>query len=102
MLGNDRLYLAVVALATDTGDVRSRVVVAMNLIASLNKNEFQHNSELWKRIMKLKEETSKEGPQIINERFLKDAYANTAASKNNSTYKKFAIELFNIWIETCK
>lgn len=101
MLGNDRLYLAVVALATEQGDVRKRVVLAMNIIEPLGQNEFKQNSKLWIRLERLKKATSKIGPLIVNGRFIKDAYTTTADSKNNSTYKKFAKEIFSIWLETC-
>ncbi len=102
MFGNDRLYLAVVALATEQYDVRSRVVLAMNIMEPLSRNEFKQDLEIWNRLEKIKKETSKNGALIINGRFIKDAYANTASSKNNSTYKKYAKEIFNIWLETCK
>ena len=101
MIGNDRLYLAALALATVEGDVRARVCIAMRNIDKLNKNEFKSNPVLWERIQQLKKETSSKGPQIVNGRFLKDAYENTAYFRKNATYAGYAKQIWEMWVETC-
>jgi hypothetical protein len=101
MLGNDRLYLATLALATAKGDARARVCLAMRNIDKLNRNEFSSNPALWVRIEKLKKETSSKGSQVINGRFLKDAYEHTAVFRKKSTYSKYAKQIWEMWLETC-
>ena len=102
MIGNDRLYLAVRALATAEGDVRKRVCLAMNIIEPIRRIEFSKRPDLWSRLDKLKQETSSKGPQIINGKVLKDAYHHTYINRPNKTYKKYAEEIMGIWFETCE
>jgi hypothetical protein len=101
MLGNDRLFLAVLALATAKGDARARVCLAMRNVEKLNKKEFTKNSQLWERIERLKKETTSKGAQVVNGRYLKDAYEHTAVFRKNSTYANYAKQIFEIWLETC-
>ena len=102
MLGNDRLYLAVLALATAEGDARQRVCLAMRNIDKLNENEFNNKPDLWRRIEALKLKTTIGGAQVINGRFIRDAYEFTALMRRNSTYSKYAKEIVGIWLETCE
>ena len=99
-IGNDRLYLAALALATVEGDARARVCVAMRNIDKLNKNEFTNNPALWGRVERLKKETSSKGAEVVNGRFLKDKYENTAVFRKNSTYANYAKQIWEIWLET--
>lgn len=99
MIGNTRLFQAIYALSTMQGDVRTRVTVAMREIAVLGAHEF-NDPNLWKRIENLKISTTKHGPLIINQRTIKDALENTAAKSKNTTYQKYAKEIFSIWIES--
>lgn len=101
MVGNDRLFLATLALATASGDARARVCLAMRNIDKLNKNEFINNLALWERIEWLKKETSSKGTQVINGRLLKDAYEHTALFRKNSTYASYAKQIWDMWLETC-
>lgn len=102
MIGNDRFYLAVLALATAEGDARSRVCLAMSIVDKFSINEFQNKPMLWKRLQALIKETSKRGPHIVNGRYLRDPYQHTAIFRRNSTYKIYAKEIMDIWIETCE
>ncbi|MCO4090135.1 MAG: hypothetical protein HEQ17_14840 [Limnohabitans sp.] len=102
MIGNDRLYLALRALATAEGDVRKRVCLAMNIIEPIRQIEFSKRTDLWIRLDELKKETSSKGPQIINGKVLKDAYHHTCINRPNKTYKKYAEEIMDIWLETCE
>ena len=96
MVGNTRLFMAVYSLATMEGDVRKRVVVAMKDLSVLGKHEFK-NVSTWKRIVKLKEQTTKYGPAMVNGKMYKDAFENTARVSMNKTYRKHAEEIFSIW-----
>lgn len=102
MFGNDRLYLAVRTLATAEGDVRARVCVAMLDVEKLNINEFSNKPGLWKRIERLKKETSTKGRDVVNGRQNRDMYENTALMRQNKTYKRYAEEIMSIWLETCE
>jgi hypothetical protein len=101
MIGNDRLYTAVRALATSEGDVRARVCLALSILAPLRESEFLYKPALWQNLKALKAETSSKGPLVINGKIIKDGYQNTASLRNNKTYKKYAQEIFAIWLETC-
>ena len=92
--------MAVVALATAEGDARARVCLAMSIIEPLNKNEFSQKPDLWLRLEKLRRETKMKGPQVICGRLIKNAYENTAVARQNKTYKKYAKEIMDIWIQT--
>lgn len=100
-IGNDRLWLAVKALATMEGDVRSRVVVAMSNIDKICDIELNKISGLKERVERLKKETSKKGPLVINGKILKDKYQNTATRSKRATYTKHAEEIISIWQMTC-
>ena len=100
MIGNDRLYLAAVALATAEGDARERVCLAMSIIEPLRANEFASRVDLWERLEKLRNDTKSKGPQIINGKVLTDAYQNTAYARQNKTYKKYAKEILDLWLES--
>jgi hypothetical protein len=100
MIGNDRLYMAVVALVTMEGDVRKRVCLAMENINTLRENEFNDRIDLWQRLTLLKEKTSSEGPLMVNGEVVKNAFEHTAESRINKTYAKYAKEIFDIWLET--
>lgn len=102
MIGNDRLFMAVLALATVEGDVRKRVCIAMRNIEVIREDEFKAKPELWKRIEALKVSTKSNGAQVINQRVILDAYENTAKARQNKTYSRYAKEIFEIWMETCK
>ena len=101
-IGNDRLWLAVKALATMEGDVRSRVVVAMSNIRVIGDVELERIDGLKERIERLKNKTSKYGPLVINGKILKDAYQNTASRSHNKTYTRHAQEILSIWQMTCE
>jgi hypothetical protein len=101
MIGNDRLYLAVRALATAEGDVRARVCLAMDIIEPIRQIEFSKRPDLWNRLNQLRKETSIKGPQIINGKVLKDAYRHTSLTRQNKTYKKYAEEILVLWLESC-
>lgn len=102
MIGNDRLFLAVLALATVEGDVRTRVCIAMRNIEVIRQNEFKTKPELWKRIEALKVATKGKGALVMNGRVILDAYESTAKPRQNKTYTKYAKEIFEIWMETCR
>lgn len=102
MIGNDRLYLAARTLATAEGDVRARVCVAMLDVEKLNINEFLDKPDLWKRIERLKNETSAKGAEVVNGRQIRDRYENTALMLQNKTYKRYAEEIMSIWLGTCE
>jgi hypothetical protein len=102
MIGNDRLYLAVRALATAEGDVRKRVCLAMSIIEPIRQIELSKRPDLWSRLNELKKETSIKGPQIINGKVLKDAYHHTCINRPNKIYNKYAEEIMGIWYETCE
>ena len=102
MIGNDRLYLAVLALATAEGDARARVCLAMSIIEPLRKIEFEDKPHLWVRLKKLEKGLSYKGPQIVNKKILKDSYLNTALHRHNKTYAKYAREIMSTWLETCE
>lgn len=100
-IGNDRLWLAVKALATMKGDVRSRVVVAMSNIDKICDIELNKINGLRERVERLKEETSKKGPLVINGKVLKDKYQNTADRSKSTTYTRHAEEIVLIWQMAC-
>lgn len=103
MIGNDRLYLATRALVEGHGNAKSRVVVAMQILDGLHHSEFANRPEIWNRIVVLRQKTSFRGPLRHEglKHVLRDAYENTAINRRNSTYSKFAIEIFELWRTTC-
>jgi len=102
MLGNHRLFQAVRTLATAKGDVRTRVCIAMADIRVIGSMEFRNMPDLWKRIERLKKETSAKGPYVLNGRTIRNSYENTAYSRQNKTYEKYAEEILAIWLDTCE
>ena len=100
-IGNDRLWNAVQALATHTGDVRSRVIAAMRIIGAMHPNELDRFEGLTNRIIKIRQETSLNGALILNGSTVRDAYENTAVHRHNKAYVKHAEEIFSIWMATC-
>lgn len=101
MIGNDRLYMAVRTLATEEGDARARVCIAMLDIDKIVSNEFNGKPHLWKRIERLIKDTSAKGKFVENGMCLRNMYENTALMRQNRTYKKYAKEIMEIWLETC-
>lgn len=100
MIGNDRLYQAVKALATDEKDVRARVCLAMSIIDPIRKQEFLASPHVWAEIDDLKKLTSYKGPQKVGTKVLKDSFVNTAIGRKNATYSKFAKRIFELWLST--
>lgn len=100
MLGNDRLYSAVKALATAEGDVKARVCLAMSMLVSLNKNELDKIPGLLERVENLERVMASKGPLVINGCVVKDPYVHTSTGRRNKTYKKYAEEIMSIWLAT--
>ena len=82
------------------GDVRSRVVIALENISKINPIEFSNNPEIWGEIENLLTITSQKGPLIINGKILKSSYENTAANSQNRTYCRHADKIFSIWLSS--
>lgn len=101
MIGNTRLYMAVRTLATEEGDARARVCIAMLDVDKISPNEFKGKPHLWKRIERLRNESSVKGKFVENGRMIRNTYENTALMRQNKTYKKYAEEIMAIWLETC-
>ena len=99
-MGNDRLYQAVLALCSGRGDVRSRVVDAMRIIDKMHPNELDNSLTLKSRLARLISETSKNPPQIVLGKVVRDRFEVTASAHQNKTYEKFAREIFEIWSQT--
>lgn len=99
MIGNTRLWNACLALATHQGDVRSRVVIALQIIDAMHPNELDAFNGLKARLDKVKIATSQKGTLQIGSCFM-NAYENTARQHNNKTYVKYAKEIFEIWLQT--
>lgn len=99
MIGNTRLYEAMLALATQKGDVRHRVAIAMNIIAAMHPDELKEFDGLSLRLEKLKKVTSRRG-FLENGRCSTDAFTHTALASQNKTYVKHAEEIFSIWVNT--
>lgn len=103
MIGNDRLYLATRALIEGQGNAKARVVSAMRILDNLVPSEFTKCPDIWDRIVALRQKTSFRGPLRHKglKHVLRDAYEHTATNRQNITYSKFAIEIFEIWRMTC-
>jgi len=69
-------------------------------IEKISPREFDKKTDLWRRIEKLKDDTSSKGAKVINGNQMKDKYENTAASRQNKTYRNYAREILDIWLET--
>ena len=51
------------------------------------------------RLRKVLDAASAEGPQSNSSGVWMEAFDNTAVNKRNSTYVKFAKEIFSVWLE---
>ena len=100
MIGNDRLYRAVLALATDENNVKARVCLAMSVIDPIRGQEFSSSPEIWERIQEIKRLTNYKGPQKIGDKVVKDSYVHTAIGRKNVTYEKLAKKIFELWLLT--
>lgn len=96
-IGNDRLFLAVSALCTGTGDLRSRVAVAGRLASVIHKDELAEFDGLWERLQKVLADLQSCPPGLGE-----DSFETTARSRKNATCVRHAKELFDIWRLTCK
>lgn len=98
-IGNDRLYQAVCVLVSSSGDLRTRVVHAMQICEPLGESDFEKQDGLREAMRKLREELSVSGVDKIDSSV--SVYAHAAKRRKNCTYKKYAQEIFRLWMESC-
>jgi hypothetical protein len=96
-VGNTRLYEAVLLLVSACGDVRHRVASACRVLSVLEGRR-ELTSNLQQRLDKVLQEASKNGPlRNHSGHVIVDAYDNTLKTRQNKTYQKLAIEIFDIY-----
>lgn len=94
-----RLTEAVDALVSGEGTVKQRVVVACKILRPMMQlNNLPENSRA--RLRKVLEAASLKGAQSNASGVWRDALDHTAVHKHNSTYKKFAREIFAVWLDS--
>lgn len=93
-----RLTEAVHALVLGEGTLKRRVVVACKLLRPMMQlNNLSENSRC--RLQKILDAASIKGTQSNASGVWMDAFDHTAVNKRNSTYIKFAKEIFSVWLE---
>ncbi len=96
-VGNTRLYEAVLLLVSACGDVRHRVASAFRVLSVL-EGRSELASNLQQRLEKVLQEASKKGPlRNHSGHVIIDAYDNTLKTRQNKTYQKLAIEIYEIY-----
>lgn len=98
-IGNDRLYQAVCALVSGTGDLRSRVVVAIEICQSLSESDYEKQPGLCEAVNRLRNELSI--VRVSEPNPLLSIYARAAKHRQNRTYVKYANEIFRLWMKSC-
>lgn len=98
MFKNTRLFEAIKVLATESGDVRARFCMAMNILEAVRAQDFVERTDLFEKLENLRTKTAYKGVQKIGSLHI-DKFKNTATGRTNKVYRKYAEELFSIWIE---
>lgn len=95
---NTRLWEAVRALATMESDVKSRVVVACEILECIREREL--SPEHYVRLKRLLDSAGEKGPEMLSTGIVRNGrYKNTSRGRRNSTYSKYAEEIFSLHSE---
>ena len=98
LVGNTRLFEAANALVTGEKDVRHRVALACQILNKMHPSEL--DLDLRARLNDVLNKAGRRGPLLAaDRRVIRDRFDETIVHSRNSTYAKYARDIFEIYQE---